>query len=234
MNTITPEKPRKAKISSVRIEHVQDESPDYSYLGKLRSTAKGWHLDRKTGELLDSDGTILAADVPTDYSRGEYEFITDFQQSGDPSSWNHVSDKGVINAWLRCRYTGNGGEIPIAKNLFAWFKVTGWQTAQSRADKVRCLDIVYCCLGCYRLYRMFRDDWHYMGVIAKAEYVSASGISQTLRSGGLWGIESDSGENYLKETADEQLAELRSELQQAGFSDRQITRAFKNVETVRK
>ncbi len=38
-----------------------------------------------------------------------------------------------------------------------------------------------------------RGDWHMVGIRAVAEVVTASGTIQTLRSGGLWGIESDSG-----------------------------------------
>lgn len=69
-------------------------------------------------------------------------------------------------------------------------------------------------------------QWHFLGIVAKAVVRSGNGVIQTLRSGGLWGIESDSGEKYLKSVADEQLAELRSELEGFGFGKRAIDRAF--------
>lgn len=223
----------KNKILSVRIEHKTDESPDYSHLGKLTQTPDcgAWYFHRPTGELRDGE-TVLASNVWTNYSRHEYEFIDGFQHGGSDSSWGHVSDADVCKAWLRVRYKANGNEMGMRGNLFEKYHVRGWTTAQSRADKIRCLDIVYCCLECYRLERLFNGDWNYMGVIAKAEYVSGNQVTQTIRSGGLWGIETDSGGDYIKQVEDEQLSELRKELESVGFSPRAITRAFQNKETV--
>lgn len=72
-------------------------------------------------------------------------------------------------------------------------------------------------------------DWHMVGVIAKAVVRSASGVSQTLRSGGLWGIESDSGAEYIESVKADELADLRRELESFGFSTRAINYAFKNA-----
>ena len=82
-----------------------------------------------------------------------------------------------------------------------------------------------------RLEALQRGDWHFIGVIAKAEIVSGGGICQTIRSGGLWGVESDSGKEYLAEVAKEELDTLRAELAGLGFSGRQIDYAFGKVET---
>jgi hypothetical protein len=56
---------------------------------------------------------------------------------------------------------------------------------------------------------------------------------QTIRSGGLWGIESDAGD-YLDEAGNAQLEGLRSELEALGFGKRALDYAFKNVETADK
>jgi hypothetical protein len=53
---------------------------------------------------------------------------------------------------------------------------------------------------------------------------------QTITSGGLYGIESDSDADYFAEVEQEQLAELRGQLHVIGFSKRAIASAFKNVE----
>lgn len=74
--------------------------------------------------------------------------------------------------------------------------------------------------------------WCYVGIVAKAEYVSPNGICQDVRSGGLWGIESDSNKAYLADVGTEQLAELTQELLSIGFTKRQIAVAMKDVETV--
>ena len=74
-----------------------------------------------------------------------------------------------------------------------------------------------------------RGDWYMLGVIAKAEILSPGGVIQTVRSGGLWGIESDAGD-YFDEVEAEQLAELRTELESLGFGERAIDRAFQDVQ----
>lgn len=77
------------------------------------------------------------------------------------------------------------------------------------------------------------DLFGFLGIIAKCEVQSGdSSTIQTLRSGGLWGVESDSDKSYLAEVATEELSSLRSELESFGFSKRQIDYAFRNVETV--
>lgn len=78
-----------------------------------------------------------------------------------------------------------------------------------------------------------RGDWWVVGIIAKAEVrLTEHGPTQTLRSGGLWGVESDGGEAYLSEIGREQLSQLCDELEAIGLSDRAITRAFQRVELV--
>ncbi len=222
---------QKAKISKVWIEHKYDESPDTSWLGEYsaRQPAKGFYVDRETKELKHG-GVVLATDVSTDYGRDQYQYIGGFQHNGSLKEWEHVDDKGVMEAFLRCRYKGNGNEQGLRGNLFEYFGVVDWEKATTRAEKIQALDVVYCCLAAYRLHRLSRGDWSFIGIIAKAEVISAQGICQTLRSGGLWGIESDSGADSLKEVANEQLTELRAELEGFGFGARAIDRAFQNVE----
>jgi hypothetical protein len=57
----------------------------------------------------------------------------------------------------------------------------------------------------------------------------AGNTTQTIRSGGLWGIESDSGDDYLTEVENEQLDELKDELHAIGFSKRAVAAAFRDV-----
>ncbi len=71
-------------------------------------------------------------------------------------------------------------------------------------------------------------QWCFVGIIAKAVIVSAQGVTQTIRSGGLWGIESDSDKSYLEEIARDELFNLRAELEAFGFGKRAIDYAFKN------
>ncbi len=74
----------------------------------------------------------------------------------------------------------------------------------------------------------------YLGIIAKAEVQLTTYAVQVLHSVGLWGVESDSGDNYLGEVATEELSSLRTELEAIGFGKRAIDRAFATVETINK
>ncbi len=85
-----------------------------------------------------------------------------------------------------------------------------------------------------RMENLNDGNWCYIGIIAKATIVSGNGIGQTLRSGGLFGIESDSGSDHLESIEKEQLEELRSELESFGFGKRAIDYSFKNCMKVNK
>jgi hypothetical protein len=80
-----------------------------------------------------------------------------------------------------------------------------------------------------RMERLNAGDWAFIGIKAKAE-VSIDNVVQSIHSGGLWGIESDSERSYIKEIENEQLAELRNQLYAMGFGKRAIAAACKNVE----
>lgn len=72
-----------------------------------------------------------------------------------------------------------------------------------------------------RVYIEKRYSRRNIGIIAKAKIV-VSGQSQTISSGGLWGIESDSDDNFLQETVHKQLADLREQLLTLGIGKRAI------------
>ncbi len=76
------------------------------------------------------------------------------------------------------------------------------------------------------------SEWSFIGIRAVAHIVirhpsSDLWISQTITSGGLWGIESDSDESYLRSVEKEQLGELRGILHELGFSTRAIAATVK-------
>lgn len=81
-----------------------------------------------------------------------------------------------------------------------------------------------------RMESINRGDICFMGVRAEARVQLAGDLVQTITSGGLWGIESDSGPKYFKEVEDEQLSELRDELRAIGFTDAKIKKAFDDRE----
>jgi hypothetical protein len=70
-----------------------------------------------------------------------------------------------------------------------------------------------------------RGDWWFIGIIAKAK-VQICDTEQTITSGGLWGIESDSGSEYIETVEAEQLNELRYILLNLGCSKAAIDAAI--------
>jgi hypothetical protein len=66
-----------------------------------------------------------------------------------------------------------------------------------------------------RMERLNNDDWCYIGIIAEATIKTDEGNFRldNLSSFGLWGVESDSGDDYIKEVEAEQLQDLKKHLQ---------------------
>jgi hypothetical protein len=59
---------------------------------------------------------------------------------------------------------------------------------------------------------------------------TCSFVTQRITSGGLWGIESDSDDSYMREIESEELAALADNLHILGFSKRAVSAAFRNIE----
>lgn len=68
-------------------------------------------------------------------------------------------------------------------------------------------------------------EWGMTGIGATAEILLPFGadfVCQQIRSGGLWGVESDAPAAYAKEIAEEELSALGDLLAEIGFSDEEI------------
>ena len=88
----------------------------------------------------------------------------------------------------------------------------------------------YCLQDYNRMESLNRGEWCFMGIGAEAEIQSGSDVVQRIRSGGLFGIESDMAANDIQAVEKDQLSELRQELRSIGFSTRAISKAFENVQ----
>lgn len=79
-------------------------------------------------------------------------------------------------------------------------------------------------------------DFFYIGICAEAtiltSYNGKDWLINTVSSGGLWGIESDSDESYLESVRMEEEHELRDVLLAFGFSQDEITKALDESEMV--
>lgn len=73
-----------------------------------------------------------------------------------------------------------------------------------------------------RLAAYQRDEWHMIGIRAKATIcVQRLGCSTSyeLTSPGLWGVESDSDESYLQSVYEEQCSVLQSDITAMGVAE---------------
>lgn len=83
-----------------------------------------------------------------------------------------------------------------------------------------------------RMEALDRGDWCMMYCYAEAEIVLC-GVIQTIRSGGLGGVESDSEDGYFDEIKKDELDHLKNILQGLGFFKTEIAKAFKKCEDLR-
>lgn len=78
-----------------------------------------------------------------------------------------------------------------------------------------------------------RCEWCCYGVIVRAVIdVHESNHRRTMAidSPGLWGVESDSGEDYFREVARDELSVIRAELTDLGITDKAIDAALADAE----
>lgn len=78
-------------------------------------------------------------------------------------------------------------------------------------------------------------EFFYIGIKAEAEILTSHNgkewLINTITSGGLWGIESNSDESHLESIRMEEEHDLKAVLLKFGFSDEEITKALDDSET---
>ncbi len=87
-----------------------------------------------------------------------------------------------------------------------------------------------------RMESLCNGDFHFIGIRAEAEIQTSDDgrhwLCNTISSGGLWGIESDSGDDYFAEVERDELAALRDALTEFGFTADEIDAAIGDVERI--
>ena len=74
-----------------------------------------------------------------------------------------------------------------------------------------------------RMESLQRGNWQFIGIKAEAK-ITVNGIIQHISSGGLWGIESDIGDDYIEEVEKAELSDLKNQLKELGFKQGQINK----------
>ena len=168
------------------------------------------------GEYGDTAETEWAVDRRDrgDAERGQYRFWNpgpNHLPPGDAQHWAHVDDEQVAAALVANGLPADVGTL-------------------SRSRALESLDLAYIEQDYQRCESYNREDWWMVGIIAKAEVV-VNGVVQVIHSGGLWGIESDAGDDYLASVAQEELSDLGRQLADLGLRRRAIAHAIKGVES---
>lgn len=70
------------------------------------------------------------------------------------------------------------------------------------------------------------DEFCFIGIRVKTQILTSydknSWLINEIQSGGLWGTESDSGDEYFKEIAEEEKEEVKTILLSMGFNEEEI------------
>lgn len=178
---------------------MEDIDGDSSYLGQATDKAEPWAIIRN-GKFAGQFVGELPADAELPSKGREYRFFLPAQHvPHDPENWAHVTGEALD------KVVKEHGSIEGADRAYA---LSDWR----------------------RMEALSGGDWAFVGIVAKAQIISpASNVVQIIQSGGLWGIESDSGSKYFDEVATEELCTLAGILQGLGLGGRMIDRAIRSA-----
>lgn len=226
------------RIHTVTLKRMADPDPDTSHLGRYSAHAEGdYSIDRQHAESCIVNTGTVTPDTPCaicDKANNLHEeHKTDDPDSAGrflcPSADGVISDPDSVDEFepVECSECGECRNMWDSRE-YRYFNTSGNYKGLPEADIRK-----YTWQDYRRMEDLNNSGWSYVGVRAEAEVSfgeSRGGVlMQTLTSGGLWGIESDSG-SYFAEVEKEELADLRGQLEAAGFSKRAVTAAFRNVQ----
>lgn len=214
MKTVNASKQEKLIIKKVTVKHAIDTDPDTSWLGEYSDRPSSeFSIDRATDEF---QGDI---DAGKDWLNRAQSRIEDMQQESD--------DRDLQDAYQQLEELKDEFDnVSWDSRRYRYFNPSDNYTGEP-AEDIRS----YVKQDLARMDALDNQNWYFMGVSATAEvWNPKTHVIQRIHSGGLWGIESDSGREYIESVEQEQLAELKTELTALGFSKRAIAKAFQNIE----
>jgi hypothetical protein len=211
------------RIHSIIVKRMLDDSPDTSWLGEYSNKATSpYSIDRAHSE------DCLAIESNHREAVDLLERIITHVHIDETGSDYYDADAVdlLLDAQQECmECTCSGGDM--GRNEYRYFNPSE-NYAGDTPENIR----KYTRQDYERMESLYRGDWCFIGIMAEAQYSIGDNYApiQELTSGGLWGIESNSGTDYLDEVEAEQLHELKAQLAAIGFSKRAIAEAFKNVQ----
>lgn len=193
------------QLIDVRIRILPDDNGDISDLGEYHDGRKGideWDICRRTGEFVHDMRAEAKAEFLADpANRKEWqEYYAD-----DYDSFEDYAED----------YWEDDFEIPRCDREYSFFRpyAAGEKAGTEDFQKYGKQD--------YKRAEDYGNGWNYVGVRAEAT-IEVNDREQTIRSAGCWGIESDSGPDYLAEVAREEFAQLRADLIALGIPEVEI------------
>lgn len=222
------------RIHKVTIKRMIDESPDTSWLGEYSNDAETeYAIDRKHSE----DCQSLEHNHRTGFDQLErvIVYLETVRNLGEPPEnvfWAAADESQdlLVDLQREMEECDCGERGDMSRNEYRYFNGNVENYKGESPEDIR----KYVRQDYERMERLNAGDWYFVGIRAEAEYSLEAGmhgerLMQRLHSGGLWGIESDSGKDYFESIEKEELAELANQLHAIGFSRRAIASAFQNV-----
>jgi len=211
---------RKGRILGVQVITRCDDMPDTSYLGRYIDTPEDGAIVCATGEFYED---VVRCSGIIDRAA---ELAASAERAGEGARATYWTAKAqrLADKWE------DANEIPNRSRKYRFFRpYAGGEAVQSESYRA------YAQQDWERMRGLTEGNWNYVGIMAEAEVTLAgSNVIQRITSGGLWGIESDSGDAYLEEVAQSELEELRGELQTLGFGKRAIAAAYADAAHITK
>ena len=247
-----PNKTKSKRILAVKVKRMVDESPDTSYLGEYaQRPASEFSIDRAHSEDCASVESNHRQTVDAlERIIGHLDVIRrspDVADNPDSTEWEGLDEAMDILVDLQTEAMecdcGERGDMD--RNEYRYFNPSfNYVDKQDKPlDGLTAQDVrKYVRQDYERMERLRAGDWCYIGIRAEAEIAifqpkqhpldPDQATTQTITSGGIYGVESDSKREYLESIGKEELASLKTQLLALGFSRRAISQAFKNVEEV--
>jgi len=221
------------RILAVKIIRQVDTDPDTSYLGEYSNhAASEYSIDRAHSE--DCASVSEIARLAGDKLKRVYDYLASLEPGIESADDLYESCNVVDELQTYVQECDCGERGDMLRNEYRYFNPCHENYKGIEEEEIR----KYCRQDYQRMESYNHQNWCYIGIHAEAEITTGSPLHwigstvQTITSGGLWGTESDSDESYLKSIEQEELMELRAQLKALGFSTRQISAAFKNIQEV--
>lgn len=227
------------RILSVTIKRMIDTDPDTSWMGEYATKASSeFSIDRAHSEECQTNDpqakdAIAKLDRVVEYLVHQSQYASKAEDRDLYEDCDESADL-LIEKQDELRECDCGERGDMERGQYRYFNPSSNYVDSldrlvdgNTAEEVR----KYVRQDYERMESLNRGAWSFIGIAAEAE-VQTNGMStiQRIRSGGLWGIESDSDRDHFRMVEAEELDQLKTELHAIGFTKRAISAAFRNVE----